>query len=188
MSGVINYTRVNFKDYPDKTTPITAANLNKLDKGVYDLDLALKETNDLLGTASQASGVTGATAFAKINKLNSDLEDIPISGNYHSLYYTNLDSDVTINSTDYTLSEDGAVAVILNGDSLATITSMLVYIDLFDSNNNRERLCAAKNSDAYGVIGLCTPKLKAGTKIRVTYSIAASNWTNDASLSVRYFT
>lgn len=76
MSGVINYTRVNFKDYPDKTTPITAANLNKLDKGVYDLDLALKETNDLLGTASQASGVAGATAFAKINKLNSDLTNV----------------------------------------------------------------------------------------------------------------
>jgi hypothetical protein len=39
--GVINYIRVLFKDYPSTETPVTAANLNKLDKGIYDLDQAL---------------------------------------------------------------------------------------------------------------------------------------------------
>lgn len=71
--SAIDYTRVNFKNYPDTTTPITDQNLNKLDKGIYDLDVELTSTNNLLGTASQASGVTGATAFAKIAQLNSDL-------------------------------------------------------------------------------------------------------------------
>lgn len=72
--SAIDYIRVNFKDYPDTTTPITAQNLNNLDEGVYDLDIALTETNNLLGTASQASGVSGTTAFAKINQLNGDLD------------------------------------------------------------------------------------------------------------------
>jgi hypothetical protein len=36
--SAINYSRVNWKDYPNTDTPHNAANLNKMDKGIYDLD------------------------------------------------------------------------------------------------------------------------------------------------------
>lgn len=33
----VDYTRINFADYPSTTTPLNAENLNKMDKGIADL-------------------------------------------------------------------------------------------------------------------------------------------------------
>lgn len=41
MSGLINYIKKAFKNYPDTTTRISAENLNHLDDGIYDLDQQL---------------------------------------------------------------------------------------------------------------------------------------------------
>jgi hypothetical protein len=38
MPAVKTYTRVNFQNYPSTSTPLNATNLNKLDKGIDDLD------------------------------------------------------------------------------------------------------------------------------------------------------
>lgn len=43
------YTRINWKQYPDTSTPRNAANLNKMDKGIDDLDNAIEVLNDNLG-------------------------------------------------------------------------------------------------------------------------------------------
>ena len=43
--SAINYTKITFSNYPDTTSPLNAENLNKLDKGIYDLDQALTDTN-----------------------------------------------------------------------------------------------------------------------------------------------
>lgn len=45
MSGLINYVKKVFKNYPDKSTPITAENLNYLDNAIYDLDQAAGQIN-----------------------------------------------------------------------------------------------------------------------------------------------
>ena len=39
----LDYTRVNWKDYPDTSTPQTAANLNIMDKGISDIIGCLKD-------------------------------------------------------------------------------------------------------------------------------------------------
>jgi hypothetical protein len=43
---MVGYQRINFKDYPDTSTPITAQNLNKIDKGMYDLDQAMDDLSE----------------------------------------------------------------------------------------------------------------------------------------------
>ena len=37
MAATINYQRVNWEDLPEKTTPINAENLNKMDEGIAGL-------------------------------------------------------------------------------------------------------------------------------------------------------
>lgn len=39
----MSYTPVNWKDYPDKTTPTSAANLNKMEQGIINNDTAITE-------------------------------------------------------------------------------------------------------------------------------------------------
>lgn len=38
MPAVKKYTRINFQNYPSTSTPLNATNLNKMDKGIDDLD------------------------------------------------------------------------------------------------------------------------------------------------------
>lgn len=62
MSGFINYVKKAFKDYPDKTTPITAANLNHLDDGIFNIDQALGSTD-----ISEIGNGTFSGALASLN-------------------------------------------------------------------------------------------------------------------------
>lgn len=41
------YTRVNWKDYPETDTPITAANLNKMDTGIKEVDTRVDSLSNL---------------------------------------------------------------------------------------------------------------------------------------------
>ena len=43
------YARVNWQNSPSTTTPLNADNLNKMDKGIDDLDNAIEELNNNLG-------------------------------------------------------------------------------------------------------------------------------------------
>lgn len=60
----MSYTRVNWKDYPNKTTPTNAENLNKMDKGIADLDAAFGSTN-----ISGIGDGTGTGAISELLKL-----------------------------------------------------------------------------------------------------------------------
>jgi len=69
------YAKINWQDYPSVATPRNAANLNKMDKGIDDLDNAIEALNDNLaglikykdisvsvsGLASNANGYTTYT-------------------------------------------------------------------------------------------------------------------------------
>lgn len=59
------YVKTVWKDSPDTTTPLNAANLNKIEKGIGDLDTALGTTNtnvakkiDLPATANEGDVLT----------------------------------------------------------------------------------------------------------------------------------
>ena len=61
------YIRINFQNSPSTATPLSATNLNKMDKGIDDLDNAIEAINDNLTThiASNvrhlSDGTMGAT-------------------------------------------------------------------------------------------------------------------------------
>ena len=45
MATTVNYQRVNWEDLPEKTTPINAENLNKMDEGLAGLYHDLESVN-----------------------------------------------------------------------------------------------------------------------------------------------
>ena len=66
---MIDYSRISFENFPNITTPLNATTLNKLDKGIYDLDQGI-------GAKSDASAVSGETIFAKIGTLYSSINTL----------------------------------------------------------------------------------------------------------------
>lgn len=66
---MINYSRINFENFPNITTPINATRLNKMDKAIYDLDIGI-------GLATDASSVTGTSIFQKIGTLYTSLASV----------------------------------------------------------------------------------------------------------------
>jgi len=77
------YARVNWQNSPSTTTPLNADNLNKMDKGIDDLDNAIEELNNnlgnfqntiivLSGNTSKTITFTGvATLFITSNRTDS---------------------------------------------------------------------------------------------------------------------
>lgn len=45
MAATINYERINWEDLPEKTTPINAENLNKMDEAIAGLYHDLESVN-----------------------------------------------------------------------------------------------------------------------------------------------
>lgn len=71
------YTRINFQNAPSTATPLNAANLNKMDKGIDDLDNAIEALSDTLVKTSynmrayQDSVVS--TSGGTLNKSNNNV-------------------------------------------------------------------------------------------------------------------
>lgn len=61
------YTRVDWKDKPNVATPISAANLNKMDKGIDDIDNAVEDIRSQLAETSNYAN----PKLANINERNS---------------------------------------------------------------------------------------------------------------------
>ena len=67
MAGLINYIRKNFKNYPNTSTPITAENLNHMDKAIYDLDQQCGQINTSLANKQNIAGVYTAQCTSNEN-------------------------------------------------------------------------------------------------------------------------
>lgn len=65
------YEKVGWKDYPDKTTPTSAANLNKMDEGIANND---KNIGDMSKISDIGDGTT-AGAIAKLKERIAELEE-----------------------------------------------------------------------------------------------------------------
>ena len=49
----MSYTPVGWKDYPEKTTPTSAANLNKMESGIINNDAAITELQELVAEQAE---------------------------------------------------------------------------------------------------------------------------------------
>jgi hypothetical protein len=83
MPAVKKYTRINFQNYPSTSTPLNATNLNKMDKGIDDLDdevVAVKNTienmsfdADAISYDNTQSGLQATDVQGAVDELNDNL-------------------------------------------------------------------------------------------------------------------
>lgn len=73
------YTKKVWKDAPDTSTPINAANLNHMEDGIAEADInataALDGLDDKQDTTDNTLTTTAKTVVGAINEINSDLTD-----------------------------------------------------------------------------------------------------------------
>ena len=88
------YTRVNWQDSPSTATPISASNLNKMDKGIKDLEDSLAtvattgDYDDLIDTPNLSTVATSGSYNDLTNKPQEHLVNIGTS--VDSSYRTNI--------------------------------------------------------------------------------------------------
>lgn len=83
MPAVKKYTRINFQNYPSTSTPLNATNLNKMDKGIDDLDdevVAVKNTienmsfdADSISYNNTSSGLQATDVQGAVDEINDNL-------------------------------------------------------------------------------------------------------------------
>ena len=65
------YERINWKDYPDKTTPVNANNLNKMDTAIKEHDVAIGDTSEIadIGDGTIAGAIASQnSSLVNVNK------------------------------------------------------------------------------------------------------------------------
>ena len=79
------YARLNWQNRPSVATPISATNLNKMDKGIDDCDNAIEEiynkrVNNVVTTNPDTflAGPVGKTLQDQITELNNNLANIKL--------------------------------------------------------------------------------------------------------------
>ena len=85
MPAVKTYTKVNFQNYPSTSTPLNATNLNKMDKGIDDLDdevVAVKNTienmsfdADAISYNNTQSGLQATDVQGAVDEINDNVTD-----------------------------------------------------------------------------------------------------------------
>ena len=86
MPAVKKYTRINFQNYPSTSTPLNATNLNKMDKGIDDLDdevVAVKNSIENLSFDADAisydntqSGLQATDVQGAVDEINDNLANL----------------------------------------------------------------------------------------------------------------
>jgi len=78
MPATKAYTRVNFENYPSTNTPLNETNLNKLDKGIDDLDDLLVTARNNIKTLQSNATADEANILAlqgEISEINDNVTD-----------------------------------------------------------------------------------------------------------------
>lgn len=85
MPAVKKYTRINFQNYPSTSTPLNATNLNKMDKGIDDLDdevVTVKNAienmsfdADSISYDNTSSGLQATDVQDAVDEINDNLTD-----------------------------------------------------------------------------------------------------------------
>lgn len=129
------YTRINYQDSPSTATPLSAANLNKMDKGIDDLDNAIEALSDNLAVIIPVTFVPGVTGFCVKNNI------IKIARLYVSISSAVANSsiictlpqevwgaaDVIVNTLAYQEGNIGRVAITVAGGNGNVVASALEY-------------------------------------------------------------
>lgn len=101
------YDRINFKDFPEKKTPIGARNLNHMEKGIYDNSVEINNLQKNINNELSALKSKDSSFESQISSLNT-------KANSNSTKIGNVESDVSKSKSDI-----GAITSALNTLSFA---------------------------------------------------------------------
>ena len=82
MPAIKQYSRINFESVPSHNTPLNATNLNKMDKGIDDLDDLLVTARNNIETLQSNATADEANILAlqgEISEINDNLAQTPIT-------------------------------------------------------------------------------------------------------------
>ena len=122
----MSYTPIGWKDYPDKTTPVNAENLNHMDEGILNNNEAITELRESVSEQSKSTEkrlkiYTGTlpAGSAMLQVSNSNITEDSILSFYTSIYGVSPTavsvSNNTLTLTFKTQSVDMKVGVRIDG-------------------------------------------------------------------------
>jgi len=121
------YTRINWQNSPNVATPLSAENLNKMDKGIDDCDNAIEVLTNQIATLNNnldnLSNKLGRVNQVIAHMTNADNEEISFSVNESTLFL------ITAANSDYIAQASGAVYLVRGTASNA------YTIKISDTNN-----------------------------------------------------
>lgn len=171
-----SYTKTNWQDAPSTATPITAAQLNRMEKGIEDCsgqgnanELAIAEN----GAAIQAIATDKQDKFASVSHpdLDSNVTWLNIDTPYLNVFNSNHKSLLTMND---------------NGVELTNVSGLAKL------NVNQNNIKCSKSSGAIPVLGVATPVAAADTSKNITesdlpYQAANKQYVEDTTNNVKSY-
>lgn len=95
----MEYSRINWKEVPDTTTPINAENLNHMDEGIANAAAELDSQSEALEAVGEA-----------IEDINSDIESMKLNETAENILSTPYyNASRTVAGIEWTVNEDGTI-------------------------------------------------------------------------------
>ena len=69
-----DYEPVNWEDYPATSTPLSSANLNKMDQAIYQLAAIINDLSDRVNAIDNLSELLDRVEESGINSIEDDLK------------------------------------------------------------------------------------------------------------------
>ena len=154
MPAVKTYTRVNFQNYPSTSTPLNATNLNKMDKGIDDLDdevVTVKNAienmsfdADSISYDNTSSGLQATDVQDAVDEINDNLTELNDNLNGFTYYPSGaIDLVASVSNNSYYTDANGKY-VLADSPTGESLIDNITYKSL------------ASNEDLRGEVGADT--------------------------------
>jgi hypothetical protein len=161
------YTRINWQDKPSTATPISATNLNKMDKGIDDCDNAIEQLNDNLAGIilyENASGVASGSNIAMTSSIALYKRvDVYWGANTSTTTEVNRASDIVRFSVSPLESGGYYLGKVMIGTASALLKSMCITFSgaSFTISNNKYAIAGqspvdTETSKVFKIVGYTT--------------------------------
>lgn len=154
MSGLINYVKKTFKNYPDTTTRISAENLNHLDNGIFDLDQAAGQLRDTLSVKANISSLTAGDGLQfQFSKQGTNYGYINSSGTFVPFKNPTGTKSITSNGT-YNVTDYASASVIIPTYAIRRYAFNVNGTSCTISGNGQTASVSLNSQETIGIDGL----------------------------------
>ena len=148
----MSYNRVNWKDATDeKTTPINAANLNIMDKGIKDNDTAITNLGGTVGAMALSNIITEFTVdkddwVASVADANYPKENVVTSSLYSSSFIPVYIDMIPADGTAFFSDAETEAKGLLNQQVVFGANGFTVYASDTPTVDIKLRICGVANA------------------------------------------